>query len=198
MPFSPADPSWSWSTNWLIPMSPAHGTRNGGRMSLNFWIAGIDVYTTLNVQHVESRKEYVEQITGITVRETVPDTILQRAAQIILVDLTPTELLQRLKDGKVYLGDKAEAASKNFFQEDRLTALREIALRFTAEAVDNELQGLTAAQQSTGILESLGTSDGRREPQPAFRRSGTRHPPARIQSRCTLAGGACRHRRQSE
>jgi two-component system sensor histidine kinase KdpD len=111
---------------------------------------GIDVYTTLNVQHVESRKEYIEQITGITVRETVPDTILQRAAQIILVDLTPTELLQRLKDGKVYLGDKAEAASKNFFQEDRLTALREIALRFTAEAVDNELQGLTAAQESTG------------------------------------------------
>jgi two-component system sensor histidine kinase KdpD len=84
------------------------------------------------------------------VRETVPDTILQRAAQIILVDLTPTELLQRLKDGKVYLGDKVEAATKNFFQEDRLTALREIALRFTAEAVDNELQGLTAAQKSTG------------------------------------------------
>ncbi len=111
---------------------------------------GIDVYTTLNVQHVESRKEYVEQITGITVRETVPDTILQRAAQIILVDLTPAELLQRLKDGKVYLGDKAEAASRNFFQEDRLTALREIALRFTAEAVDNELQDLTAAHEGTG------------------------------------------------
>ena len=85
--------------------------------------AGIDVYTTLNVQHVESRKEYVEQVTGITIRETVPDTLLQRASQIILVDITPAELLQRLKEGKVYLGERADAAARNFFQEDRLTAL---------------------------------------------------------------------------
>ncbi|MFZ1684167.1 MAG: sensor histidine kinase KdpD [Candidatus Zixiibacteriota bacterium] len=112
--------------------------------------AGIDVYTTLNVQHVESRKEYVEQVTGITIRETVPDTLLQRASQIILVDITPSELLQRLKDGKVYLGERADAAARNFFKEDRLTALREIALRLTAEAVDNELQGLTAAHETTG------------------------------------------------
>ena len=112
--------------------------------------AGIDVYTTLNVQHVESRKEYVEQVTGITIRETVPDTLLQRATQIILVDITPAELLQRLKDGKVYLGERADAAARNFFQEDRLTALREIALRLTAETVDNELQGLTAARETTG------------------------------------------------
>jgi two-component system, OmpR family, sensor histidine kinase KdpD len=112
--------------------------------------AGIDVYTTLNVQHVESRKEHVQQITGITVRETVPDSLLQRASQITLVDLTPMELLQRLKDGKVYLGDKAEAAARNFFQEDRLTALREIALRLTAETVDNELHGLTSTKEHTG------------------------------------------------
>ena len=84
--------------------------------------AGIDVYSTLNVQHIESRKEYIEQITGITIRETVPDTLLQRASQIILVDITPTELLQRLKEGKVYLRDRAETALQNFFKEDRLTA----------------------------------------------------------------------------
>jgi two-component system sensor histidine kinase KdpD len=112
--------------------------------------AGIDVYTTLNVQHVESRKEYVEQVTGITIRETVPDTLFQRASQIILVDITPAELLQRLKEGKVYLGERADAAAQNFFKEDRLTALREIALRLTAETVDNELQGLTATQETTG------------------------------------------------
>jgi two-component system sensor histidine kinase KdpD len=112
--------------------------------------AGIDVYTTLNVQHVESRKEYVEQVTGIAVRETVPDTLLQRASQIALVDITPAELLQRLKEGKVYLGDRADAAASNFFREDRLTALREIALRLTAEAVDNELRELTTARETTG------------------------------------------------
>lgn len=112
--------------------------------------AGIDVYTTLNVQHVESRKEYVEQITGITIREMVPDTILQRAVQMVLVDITPAELLQRLKEGKVYLGERAEAAANNFFKEDRLTALREIALRLTAEAVDNELQELTATREQSG------------------------------------------------
>lgn len=128
------------------------GSRHAKRWQdvLELLDAGIDVYTALNVQHVESRKEYVEQITGITVRETVPDTLLQRAAQIIFVDLTPSELLQRLKEGKVYLGDKAEAAARNFFQEDRLTALREIALRLTAETVDNELQSMTAAHESAG------------------------------------------------
>lgn len=112
--------------------------------------AGIDVYSTLNVQHLESRKTYVEQITGITVRETVPDTLLQRADQIVLVDITPAELLQRLKDGKVYLGDRAETAAQNFFKADRLTALREIALRITAETVDQELQGLTASRGIAG------------------------------------------------
>ncbi len=108
--------------------------------------AGIDVFSTLNVQHIESRKEYIEQITGITIRETVPDTMLQRASQIILVDITPGELLQRLKEGKVYLGDRADTALQNFFKEDRLTALREIALRLTAETVDNELQELAGSR----------------------------------------------------
>jgi two-component system sensor histidine kinase KdpD len=104
--------------------------------------AGIDVYTTVNVQHIESRKAQVEAIGGITVRETVPDAILERASAIELVDITPAELLKRLSEGKVYLGEKAEAAAANFFHEDRLTALRELALRLTAEKVDSDLHDL--------------------------------------------------------
>ncbi len=106
--------------------------------------AGIDVYTTVNVQHIESRKAQVEAIGGITVRETVPDAILERASAIELVDITPAELLKRLGEGKVYLGEKAEAAAANFFHEDRLTALRELALRLTAEKVDSDLHDLIA------------------------------------------------------
>jgi two-component system, OmpR family, sensor histidine kinase KdpD len=104
--------------------------------------AGIDVYTTLNVQHVESRKDNVEGITGVTIRETVPDSIFERAAQVELVDITPNDLLKRLREGKVYLGDMAQRAIDGFFKEDHLAALREIALRFTAEKVENDLQTL--------------------------------------------------------
>lgn len=106
--------------------------------------AGIDVYTAFNVQHLESRKDSVEAITGIQIRETVPDSILERASQVELVDIAPSELLKRLKEGKVYLGDKADRATQNFFKEDKLTALREIALRMTAERVDHDLQKLVS------------------------------------------------------
>lgn len=103
-------------------------------------LAGIDVYTTMNVQHLESRADLVHQITGAVVRETVPDSFLENANQIELVDLSPEELLKRLKEGKVYIGDRAERAAQNFFKVENLTALREMALRFTAEKVDSELQ----------------------------------------------------------
>lgn len=101
---------------------------------------GIDVYSTLNIQHLESRKESVEAIAQISIRETVPDSILDQASQVELVDIAPSELLKRLREGKVYLGDKAQRAADHFFKEDRLTALREIALRLTAERVDQDLQ----------------------------------------------------------
>jgi two-component system, OmpR family, sensor histidine kinase KdpD len=104
--------------------------------------AGIDVYTTLNVQHVESRKDVVESITGIQIRETVPDLVLERALEIELIDITPDELLHRLQEGKVYLGDQSLVAMQNFFKEHSLIALREIALRFTAEKVDHDLHGM--------------------------------------------------------
>lgn len=108
--------------------------------------AGIDVYTAINVQHLESRKDSVELITGVGIRETVPDSILERASLVELVDIAPSELLKRLKEGKVYLGDKAERAAENFFKEDKLTALREIALRLTAERVDHDLQKFTVVR----------------------------------------------------
>ncbi len=101
---------------------------------------GIDVYTTLNVQHIESLNDIVKGIAEISVRETVPDLIIEIAASIQLIDLTPNELLQRLKEGKVYLGDQSQIASLNFFQKDRLAALREIVLRYAAEKVDHDLR----------------------------------------------------------
>src|SRR5579871_543521 len=109
---------------------------------------GIDVYSTLNVQHLESRKDAVEEIAKITVSETVPDSILDRAYQIQLIDLSATDLLRRLKEGKVYLGDKAELAAANFFKEDKLTALREIALRLVAERVDAELKTFVTEREA--------------------------------------------------
>lgn len=101
--------------------------------------AGIDVYTTLNIQHLESVNDVVAQITQVRVRETLPDSILERADEIELVDLPPQELLQRLKEGKIYAPEQAQRAEKNFFKPGNLTALRELALRRTAERVDAQM-----------------------------------------------------------
>jgi two-component system sensor histidine kinase KdpD len=109
--------------------------------------AGIDVVTTLNVQHIESQVDIVRQVTGVAVRETVPDSLLDRAHEIQLVDLSVEKLMQRLAEGKVYLGERATAAADNFFREGNLTALRELALRFTAERVDRDLEDIRKAQR---------------------------------------------------
>ena len=101
---------------------------------------GIDVYTTLNIQHVESLNDVVAQITRIRVRETVPDRMLDRADDIELVDLTPEDLIRRLQDGKVYLPRNAERALAHYFSPGNLTALRELALRRTAQRVDDQLR----------------------------------------------------------
>jgi two-component system sensor histidine kinase KdpD len=101
---------------------------------------GIDVYTTLNVQHIESLNDVIRQITGVRVRETVPDLILELADAIELVDLPPEDLLLRLHEGKVYIPEQAELALQHFFRSENLTALRELALRFTAESVDEQMQ----------------------------------------------------------
>jgi two-component system sensor histidine kinase KdpD len=101
--------------------------------------AGIDVYTTVNIQHIESLNDVVAQITRVRVRETVPDSVFDRADAVELVDLTPDDLIQRLKEGKVYVPRQAERALEHFFSPTNLTALRELALRRTAERVDEQL-----------------------------------------------------------
>ena len=100
---------------------------------------GIDVYTTVNIQHIDSLNDVVAQITHVRVRETVPDSIFDRADAVELVDLTPDDLIQRLKEGKVYVPKQAERALEHFFSPANLTALRELALRRTAERVDEQL-----------------------------------------------------------
>lgn len=118
--------------------------------------AGIDVHTTLNVQHLESLSDVVQQITGIKVRETVPDAVLERADELELVDVPADELLQRLADGKVYVPDQAQRAMQSFFSRGNLLALRELALRRTAERVDVDV---LAYRQQHGIRASWPAGD---------------------------------------
>ncbi len=101
--------------------------------------AGIDVYTTLNVQHIESLNDVIARITRIRVRETVPDSVIDKADDIEIIDLTPEDLIQRLKDGKVYVPHQAERAIRHYFSPGNLTALRELALRRTAQRVDEQM-----------------------------------------------------------
>ena len=108
--------------------------------------AGIDVWTALNVQHLESLNGTVGAITGVRVHETVPDTVLEQADEMVLVDVTPDELLARLKAGKVYLPQQAERAAQNFFRKGNLIALREIALRQTAEHVEDDVRSWRVEQ----------------------------------------------------
>jgi two-component system sensor histidine kinase KdpD len=119
--------------------------------------SGIDVHTTLNVQHIESRADAVRQITGATVHETVPDSVFGLADQIELVDITPEALRERLIEGKVYMDGRAAAAAENFFKDTHLTALRELALRFVAEHVDKRLREL----RSVGTLKTVWRSGER-------------------------------------
>jgi two-component system sensor histidine kinase KdpD len=118
--------------------------------------AGINIYTTLNIQHFESLNDVVAQITGVTVRETVPDSVLERADEVELVDITPDVLQQRLREGKVYVPEQAGRAIERFFRKGNLIALRELALRRTAERVDAQMRGYMAEQ---GIRETWATGE---------------------------------------
>src|SRR6201992_2401929 len=100
---------------------------------------GIDVYTAVNIQHIESLNDVIAQITHVRVRETVPDSVFNKADAIELIDLTPDDLIQRLKEGKFYVPKQAERALEHYFSPGNLTALRELALRRTAESVDEQL-----------------------------------------------------------
>ncbi len=116
--------------------------------------AGIDVYTTLNVQHLESRADTVAQFTGSIVRETVPDSVFAQADDVEVVDISPAELLGRLAEGKVYTPERSQQAVQNFFRKGNLTALREMALRLTAERVDHQLRDYLQGQRITETWKS--------------------------------------------
>ncbi len=124
----------------------AHSNASGSRHTKRWQdvddllTTGINVYTTMNVQHMESLNDVVAQITNVVVRETVPDSIVEQADEVELIDLPPDELLQRLREGKVYVSQQAEQAIENFFRKGNLIALRELALRRTADRVDAQMQ----------------------------------------------------------
>lgn len=115
---------------------------------------GISVYTTLNVQHLESRSDTVAQITGVVIRETVPDSVFENAQEVEVVDLTPVELLQRLSEGKVYTPEQSSHAIENFFKKGNITALREMALRLVADRVDKQLHEYLHAKKIQGPWKS--------------------------------------------
>ncbi len=150
----------TWHPGLAIVDELAHTNAPGSRHPkryqdvLELLDAGIDVYTTLNVQHVASRSDTVRQISGVTVSETVPDSVIDLADEIILVDLTPEQLRTRLAEGKVYLGERAEWAARNFFKESNLTALREMALRLVAEHVDRSLRDIMLEEKIAGPWKS--------------------------------------------
>ncbi len=132
--------------------SNAPGTRHPKRYQdvLELLDRGIDVWTTLNVQHLDSLNDIVAKVTRVRVQETLPDSVLERADEIELIDLTPADLIARLKQGKIYAGATAARAAENFFKPGNLTALRELALRRTAERVDDQMVGLMARQAIPG------------------------------------------------
>ena len=118
--------------------------------------AGIDVITTLNIQHVESVKDVVERITGITVRETVPDAVLDRADEVQFIDITPEALRKRMRHGNVYPLDRVDTALRNFFRPGNLAALREIGLRLVAERVEEERGGIQAPPEDVLVAVGAG------------------------------------------
>jgi two-component system sensor histidine kinase KdpD len=112
--------------------------------------AGIDVYTTLNIQHLESLNDVVAQVTGVVVNETIPDLVIDEASEIEVIDLPPDELLQRLKEGKVYVPDQAARAIQKFFRKGNLSALREMSLRRAAERVDDQMRAYMHTRAISG------------------------------------------------
>lgn len=129
----------------------AEGLRHAKRYQdvLELLNAGIDVYTTVNVQHIESLNDIVAQITGVPVKETIPDSIIDRADEIELVDIPPDDLLQRLREGKVYVADQVQRALDRFFRRENLVALRELALRETAARVGEQVRAERAGRGET-------------------------------------------------
>ncbi|HEY6970013.1 MAG TPA: histidine kinase [Candidatus Angelobacter sp.] len=119
--------------------------------------AGIDVLTTMNIQHLESLNDQVRHITGIVIRETIPDWLIQKADEVVMIDLTPRALLHRLERGVVYKGEQAQRALQNFFREPTLVALRELALREAAHEVGQRIESDQTALSQAGAHPHFGT-----------------------------------------
>ncbi len=166
--------------------SNAPGSRHAKRWQdiQELLAAGIDVYTTVNVQHLESLNDQVRGITGVQVRETLPDWVLQEAYELLLIDLPPRELLERLREGKVYVPEQARAAIDAFFTQTNLTALRELAMQTAAAQVDNDLaQGYRQLGQAAPAVRGRllvgvdGNADAERLVRHASRVAQRRHLP---------------------
>ncbi len=142
----------------------AHTNAPGGRHQRRYQDieelldAGIDVYTTVNIQHIESLNDVVRQITGISVRETVPDAFLDRARDLVLVDLPPRELIERLQQGKVYVPDQAASALQSFFSPSNLTALRDLAVQQVADRVDADMRSAMTARGSDAMVSTTAST----------------------------------------
>ena len=130
---------------------------------------GINVYTTLNIQHIESLNDVVAQITGTKVRETVPDSVIDAVTDIELIDLPPDELIKRLQDGKVYIPDQAQRAIEKFFRKGNLTALRELTMRRAAERVDDQMRAYMRTRAIPGPWPARRASAGLYQPRCTWR-----------------------------
>ena len=154
--------------------------------------AGIEVWSALNVQHLESLNGTVGAITGVRVHETVPDSVLDEADEVVLVDVTPDELTARLAAGKVYLPQQAERAAQNFFRKGNLIALREIALRRTAEHVEDDVRGWRVEQSGPQAMPRCRPGTPRARSSPASARTKARRrpcaPPRGWRASSTCAG----------
>jgi two-component system sensor histidine kinase KdpD len=174
--------------------SNAPGSRHAKRWQdvQELLAAGIDVYTTVNVQHLESLNDQVRGITGVQVRETLPDWVLQEAYELVLIDLPPRELLERLREGKVYVPEQARAAIDAFFTQTNLTALRELAMQTAAAQVDDDLaHGYRQRGQEAPACAAVAGGRGRRRP---GRTPGAPCQPRRPAPPFAVEPGACRQR----
>jgi two-component system sensor histidine kinase KdpD len=173
----------------------APGSRHDKRWQdvLELLEAGIDIHTTLNVQHVESLNDVVAQISGVRVRETVPDAILDRADELELVDIPPDELLGRLADGKVYLAEQAERAAQGFFSRGNLLALRELALRRTADRVDIDMQAWRRTHEVEATWPAAERIVVAVSPSPPLGAAGAGHPTDGGRTARAVGGGVRGH-----
>ena len=148
------------STSSRTPTSRGSATRSDTRTSRRSSTAGIDVVTTVNVQHLESVKDLAEHITGIPVRETLPDQVLDNADEIQFIDISPEALRKRMRHGNIYAPEKVDTALANFFRPGNLAALREIALRLVAQTVGRARGAVRPAPQDVLVAVSGRTSSG--------------------------------------